>query len=194
MFRITRLIGLFTVLFVFTSFAVAQSTISQEKRKLISELVSVLKLDRQMGENMDTMLKEMQKVHIAVSDAAVDARNDLTVAEKKAEKALYVDSFRPLSEKFLMRIAERFDYEKYVREIIYPIYDQFYTEQNLKDMVAFYRSPTGQRFVETQPQFTQATIAALQEKFLPQLIMIMDEILQEEALRRNSPPAKAPVK
>ena len=47
-------------------------------------------------------------------------------------------------------VREAFKVDELIKEII-PLYDKYFTEQELRDLVAFYSSATGQRLIQTTP-------------------------------------------
>jgi len=153
---------------------------SDEKQKLITEIVNLFKMDTQMAQLTDSILKEMETTYPIGYNTAVDSRPDLTPSEKAKLKASSKASFVSFSEKFRSRLAGTVDYKKYIEDAIYPLYDKFYTEQELRDLIAFYRTPTGQKVIETLPQlFSESQIAA-REKLVPQVLPILQQMLKEE--------------
>ena len=45
-------------------------------------------------------------------------------------------------------------------KLIIPIYDKFYTEEDLKKVIEFYQSPVGQKMISTMPQLMQESMKA----------------------------------
>ncbi|VAX35961.1 hypothetical protein MNBD_UNCLBAC01-1152 [hydrothermal vent metagenome] len=64
-------------------------------------------------------------------------------------------------------LEELFDINMLVQNLI-PIYDAYYTEEDLKALVAFYTSPVGQKFFEVTPKIMaeamQVSVQYFQEK------------------------------
>jgi hypothetical protein len=64
-------------------------------------------------------------------------------------------------------MAELFRAEEVI-EAIMPLYGKYYTEEELKDLLEFYKSPVGQKVTEVTPRITRdamdATIRHFQEK------------------------------
>ncbi len=56
-------------------------------------------------------------------------------------------------------------------ENLVPVYDNYYTEEELKELVRFYESPIGQKFIEVSPEImlesAQASVEYFQEKITP---------------------------
>ena len=45
-------------------------------------------------------------------------------------------------------------------DIIVPIYDRHFTHEEIKDVIAFYNTPTGQKFIFSMPSITSESMAA----------------------------------
>ncbi|CAM3604200.1 DUF2059 domain-containing protein [Elizabethkingia occulta] len=48
-------------------------------------------------------------------------------------------------------------------ELLIPIYSKYYTEKELDDIIAFYKTPTGQKVIKTMPDMTKESMQAGQE-------------------------------
>jgi len=59
-----------------------------------------------------------------------------------------------VSEDFWTRMSDKMDVRELLDQII-PIYDKYYTLDDLKNLNAFYESPTGQKVITTMPQVMQ---------------------------------------
>lgn len=59
-------------------------------------------------------------------------------------------SFSSLSDEFWDGFMKEIDYKEFV-ELYVPIYDKYYTHQEIKDLITFYESPTGKKTVEKTP-------------------------------------------
>jgi hypothetical protein len=77
---------------------------------------------------------------------------------------------------------EHFRFEDLEPEMI-RLYTDLYTEEEIRGMTAFYRTPLGQRVIETLPQLSAASTRIAQERLqtvMPQLIQRIMEVMQEE--------------
>ena len=50
-----------------------------------------------------------------------------------------------------------------INNIIIPIYDKYYTENDIDQLIVFYNSPIGKKMISTMPQVMQESIAAGQK-------------------------------
>lgn len=77
---------------------------------------------------------------------------------------------------------EHFRFEDMEPEFI-RMYADLYTEEEIREMTAFYRTPVGQRVVETMPELMAASQRIAQERLqsvMPLLIQRIMEVMEEE--------------
>jgi hypothetical protein len=60
------------------------------------------------------------------------------------------------------------------------LYDKYFSENELKDLISFYKSPTGMKAIKTLPQLAGEATAKSSELLTPRITKIVDEILEEE--------------
>lgn len=67
-----------------------------------------------------------------------------------------------------------------MEQIYYPLYDKYFTEAELKDLIAFYKSPTGRKLLHATPQLTQAAMLKSNELLMPKIMVLLNELREEE--------------
>jgi hypothetical protein len=167
-----------------------QTGIPESKRKLIAEMVTLFKMDKLMAEITDGILKSMETTYPIGFNAAIDSRTDLTAKEKEQLKATSSQRYLAFSRKFRERLPQVVDFGKYIEQSTYPLYDKFYTEEELTDLLKFYRSPTGQKVITTLPQLMAESNKMAEEKLAPQLIPLLKQLVQEDLDQVGSPQKK----
>jgi hypothetical protein len=60
-------------------------------------------------------------------------------------------------EEFWNRFEEKFGSEDLIDQLV-PIYDKYYSKQDLDGLLAFYESPVGQKVLKTMPQVMQESM------------------------------------
>lgn len=76
---------------------------------------------------------------------------------------------------------EHFRFEDMEPEFV-RLYTDLYTEEEIRGMTAFYRTPLGQRMIETLPELSAASQRIAQERLqavMPQLIERIMEVMQD---------------
>lgn len=160
--------------------ASSQNKISETKRNLIAEIIILTKTDKQILEITDTILASTENSFQISFDRSVDQRTDLTTAEKQLLKAASKEKYQAFSRKFRERLPKAINYAKYIEDTIYPLYDKFFTESELRNLVSFYKTPTGQKVIETMPQLFREMSRLSEKTLLPDILKLLDEILKEE--------------
>ena len=70
-----------------------------------------------------------------------------------------------------------------MREKMVEIYSEIYTEEEIKDMTAFYKSKTGQKVLEKMPEIMQRSMELTQSRLgqnMDQLFIMLDEELGKQ--------------
>lgn len=158
------------------------AAITQEKRALLQELFTLTKLDKMMGNMMDAFLLQTQKdLPVMVEQMTGDPAADTKSQEEYSKRI--TESSRRISERLRELLPQRINYTEVAEQLFYPLYDKFFSEDELKQIVAFYKSPAGQKTIEVVPQLLQESMQKSSEILLPKLTPLINEVLEEERQR-----------
>lgn len=67
------------------------------------------------------------------------------------------------------------------------LFGRVYNDEDVRNLIAFYESPTGRKFIEKQQQLMQESFAAMQQRMQPIMQRISREL--EEATRKQFLPS-----
>ncbi len=176
--RILSLFGIFVFLLCTQSVVFGQQTISENKRKLITELVEVMGGQKQAISLMNAMMDSQEKVYFKLIENQF-ANKGLSESKKAQLSALAMETYKRISQKMRNRINE-LDLETFYDDLSIEIYDKYFTEEDLTNLIAFYRTPTGKKMLDNSSNIAIDSMNAVQEKMLPPLMKIIDEIMEEE--------------
>jgi hypothetical protein len=70
---------------------------------------------------------------------------------------------------------------------MYPIYDKYFSSDDLKELVAFYKSPIGEKFVKLMPQIYQESSAKTNEVLIPRIQAVIRQAAEEEKASLKGP-------
>lgn len=73
-------------------------------------------------------------------------------------------------------------------EKLTPLYTKYYTEKEIEDLTAFYKSPTGKKMVETMPDLMKESMAIGQKWGTDLATEITQEIERENKYQSPPPP------
>ena len=126
----------------------AQDPVSPEKASLIKEVVEAGRVQEYYLETMTSM---SQFAHDQAKDMVselIDKDKTLSPAAKAAAKQMTVDSVENILAKTRRFFSKEVNFDEFVEKVFIPVFDKHFTESELRDLVAFYRSPTGQKIVK----------------------------------------------
>jgi uncharacterized protein len=179
--------------------AAAQTEIKPEKQAAIKELIALINVDNKAEEMVEMFDKQMSGTRVAIINSILDERTDLSEAERKTLR----DSISVRSEEYARRFRERLmqklNYNEMIDEISMLIYDKYFTLEEIKDLVAFYKTPTGQKTLRTMTPLMTDTMRMMSERLLPKIPVVLDELQKEEKaeiereVNARKPRAKKPV-
>lgn len=158
--------------------------ISQEKRDLIKELLEITESSKNAEQIMDAMVRaELPKLVSTVLKNVPALDSDRPEIQKK-----FSDIVSRMAIKYRDRVAKKIDLNQLIEQVSYPIYDKYFTESELRDIVGFYKSATGKKAIAVLPQIVGDSMKRTNEILLPKMTSIMTEIITEELL--NALPRK----
>ena len=107
---------------------------------------------------------------------------EITGAKQLAIQAFnqIVESYRQTEPEIYEILHNEIDLEEMVEELFIYVYNKYYTESEIEEMIQFYKSPVGAKMVKLGPQIFQE-VSSIAEK---QLKEKLEEGLKED---RNSP-------
>ena len=158
----------------------AQDTLTDEKKRLLTELGSILELEKSFHEMTDLMLGNLEVTFPASLQAEIAKRPNLSEDQKRFAEKSVADTYKRVSRKFRERIGNAVDVRAYLDHMLYTVFSKYYTTSELKDLVAFYKTPTGRKTMEVMPKLMMESMSAAQQYFSPGLEKLTKEIIEEE--------------
>ena len=186
--------GLLTCL-VTIGFAVAvnaQQQMTPEKRALIKELLEVTGGQRNAQAIIDAILSQNEKNLPKLLSAIYSDDKTLTPDEKTHLQQEFAESFVRISKRLHELFPQRINLAQLVEDISYPIYDKYFTESELRDLITFYSSSTGRKSIELTPKLLVESLEKTSEIIVPKIQQLMKEVMNEELKRLDAqrPPVK----
>ncbi len=163
---------------------VISPAISPEKKALIKELLEITESGKNAGQIMESMVRsELPKLVSTVLKAAPALDSDRPEVQKQ-----FSEIVSRMAVKYRDRVIQKIDVNQLLEKVSYPVYDKYFTESELRDIIGFYKSATGKKAIGIMPQIIGDSMRRTNEILLPQMSSIMTEIIAEELL--NALPKK----
>ncbi len=146
----------------------------QSRRALAEELLNVV----QVKENTEKTFAMMKQVVDAQLEKIKSAAGP---TDKSAEISARIDKIMDL-------VKQEFSWEKMKDQYI-TLYADTFTEAELKDIIAFYKTQSGQAFIKKQPELMKRSMELAQKRMgeiMPKIQTMTKEL--EESIRSSMPP------
>ncbi len=151
-----------------------------EKKVVIDEIVKVVKAEDQIQSTMQATVNQMDAMYPSIVDSIVDGDDKIPSAEKAVIKAAMIKKHDDFNKRFNDKIFKVINFSEYTATVFYPLYDKFFTLEELKDLLAFYKSPTGQKFNSISPQFMTEIVKLTQIYLMPKIDGVVKELIDED--------------
>ena len=122
---------------------------AQTKQENIKVLFQLMQTDSVVEKMMNSMIPVMMKSIPQQQDST--AKSKLEATMKKMTEVM-------------MDITKRL-----MNEDMLAIYDKYYNEKDIKDLVAFYKSSAGQKMVKVTPDLNKDMMMIMVTKYIPEL-------------------------
>ena len=166
--------------------AIAQREIPPQKRALIRELFALSDMDSGAVDGLSPIVAEHHKSLAAMATASVENDRELDEASKvelrttiKKYLDAHVSSLEMRLQAFVTKDA---NVSQIIEEAATPVFDQSLTEEDLKALIVFYKSPTGRKLIALQPQLGRVVATGYNQKFEPQLSEFLRKANEEASL------------
>lgn len=156
--------------------------ISASKRALIEELLAESAAADTANAVAARALAELATVYGSLVDEVLAAEPDLGSSDRKLLRAELAD-FDAFAQAFRKRFDERIDVREILDAVYVPLYDRYFEEDELREIVVFYRSPPGRKMLQVMPSLMAEGQAETLALLQPQVMALVGEIL---AQRRNA--------
>ena len=158
----------------------AQTPISITKRSLIYQLLEMTGGRQQYEQIHQIMFAQMQQQIQPMLEQTIRSRGDLSPAMMDAEIAKISANIRTFLNQFGEAIRTEITYDQMLEQVYYPVYDQYFTEEDLRSLIAFYQTPIGEKLITVTPQLLQASMQRTNEVFMPQMLEIMGQLMEQQ--------------
>lgn len=184
MLRIRAELAWFLTLFLLGSYAAAQEPAGKApdpaKAALIEELIVTLKVEQNQQQVMETMQNAMQKQVGQIVDSQLKTLGDRGPAdgEKMRQAQADVGNFQ----RRLFALMNAHMSWRTMKPVYVDMYDETFTIDELRPLLAFFKSPAGQAFVDKTPVLMASTMKRMQRvvaDMMPDIQKLSAEFAQE---------------
>ena len=129
----------------------AAEAVSAERSKLAGELLTIMRQEQQM-KNAFQMMRNMQQKMLP---QMLEQNGVKLTADQQAEQKKMMDEVMNI-------VEEEMSWNK-LKPIVVEAYATTFSEQELKDLTTFFKSPVGQNFLDKTPMLQQQMMSSIQQ-------------------------------
>ncbi|MCE1245648.1 MAG: DUF2059 domain-containing protein [Firmicutes bacterium] len=170
------------VCFLFITASAGFCDISQEKKRLILELLKLTKVEESLQANIDQLMNEKESAYskLISEELLKEGKNDNNGDSKdKVRKTM-----SGILSKVKTKMLEKLDLGQLLVDVYLPLYDKYFTENDLKSLVDFYNSPIGGKMLKVMPQIAgeagKQTADYLRPRFSKAFNETLGEVINED--------------
>lgn len=157
---------------------------SPEQQALVDELLVLTKQEENANRMLDSML---QQIETTFPQFLTDTLSKTTELEDQALQEQVAALSTRLVKRYRELLPQRIDIGKITTQISASLYAKYYTTEELQGLIDFYRTPLGQKTIDITPQLSQEALQQSNQLVLPQVIEVVQEIIQEELGQPKAP-------
>lgn len=138
-----------TVFLFFLCISVFANGFSQTKQESIKELFHIMKNDSMMYKMMDSMVPTMaSQMQSQMKDSVARVKSiDVMNASMQSAKGFIPQMMDDMA----------------------LIYDEHFTDKEIKDFIVFYKSPSGQKYLSLSPEIMKEFMGTMMKKYVPEM-------------------------
>jgi uncharacterized protein len=159
--------------------ASAQTDMPAEKRALIRELLALMGGATVAEQITQIFLGQFQQNYTTMMQTLVAQRQDIS-AEERRRLLARLDSFEHFSRQFRAKFPQQLNVSEILDTVYSPLYDKYFNEQELKELIAFYRTPAGRKAIAVLPALMQEGMQGTAQQVGPRVMRLVQEIIEEE--------------
>jgi hypothetical protein len=179
-FSILTLLSIFLLLLVTVH---GQESPKTEKRDLIRQLIVVANVKAVSLAGMDSVMKQMDDAMPQILEKSLPSTDQIPPEVKDSVMNIIRQFSVRVSARFRRELPERINFDEVIEQIYLPLYEKYFTEEDLRALIAFYQSPAGKKFISVGIQLQQEAVQRSGELFLPKVLELVGEITKQEEPR-----------
>lgn len=160
--------------------AAEATKIPADKLKVIKDLLVASRTTRNAKVGFDLVFGQEIKGMTAGVNDRIDRNPMMTAAQKADAKRTVGEMLKRRGDRFTQLVNEQMNMETAIEEVFIPMFDRHFTMDELKEMLAYYKSPVGQKALDLLPQMSMEAATTLNARLLPKLREISAQVDAEE--------------
>jgi hypothetical protein len=181
--KIMTLVFVSLLVLIFLAAVPCSQAADKEKKediKVYQKFYKVTNAEGQYNQIINIMATQFQQGFIAGFREAAKKMENATPEQQTKFRELFQKAMESYTQKMKKKAAEVMPLNDLINNIYYPVLAQHFTEAEVQEMIKFYESPVGQKYISTAPTIMQETSVLINQKYMPELKKISAKVADEE--------------
>jgi hypothetical protein len=148
----------------------AAAPVDPAKQAAIKDLLDAIDAQKLVGAIGNSAQMQAKQLVPAILSDALSENKTLTDKQKQAAVPTLQKNAVPKLVDSAGQVFATDAFRQDAMQAQYDAYAKYYTTQEIKDLTAFYKSPTGRKFIQVQDQVGRDVVNGLMQKYMPQSI------------------------
>jgi hypothetical protein len=157
-----------------------QAQDNKEELKVYQKFFKATNIEAQYDQILNVMIVQLQQGFVVSFRETLKNIGDITPEQQEKLKQLFQQSMESFVKRMKVKITEVMPLNELINDVYYPAFSKHFTLAEIKELLAFYESPIGRKFISTAPTVMQESATTMNEKYSPQLQKIGNKIAEEE--------------
>jgi hypothetical protein len=150
--------------------AAAPAPVDPAKQAAIKDLLDAIDAQKLVGAIGNSAQMQAKQLVPAILSDALSENKTMTDKQKQASVPTLQKNTVPKLVDSAGQVFATDSFRQDAMQAQYDAYAKYYTTSEIKDLTAFYKSPTGRKFIQVQDQVGRDVVNGLMQKYMPQSI------------------------
>jgi len=150
--------------------AAAPAPVDPAKQAAIKDLLDAIDAQKLVGAIGNSAQMQAKQLVPAILSDALSENKSMTDKQKQASVPTLQKNAVPKLVDSAGQVFATDSFRQDAMQAQYDAYAKYYSTSEIKDLTAFYKSPTGRKFIQVQDQVGRDVVNGLMQKYMPQSI------------------------
>ena len=148
----------------------APAPVDPAKQAAIKDLLDAIDAQKLVGAIGNSAQMQAKQLVPAILSDALTENKTMTDKQKQASVPTLQKNAVPKLVDSAGQVFATDSFRQDAMQAQYDAYAKYYSTSEIKDLTAFYKSPTGRKFIQVQDQVGRDVVNGLMQKYMPQSI------------------------
>jgi hypothetical protein len=175
------------LLFLPPSIARSQTPMPDEKQSLITKLITTTGADKNVGTIFDAFMRAYIAMMPQIEEGSFKITASTPPGFRKELIALANQTMKTIADRTRQRVLDDPNIRKLELEIVSTVWNETFSEDELRQLLEFYATPAGQKLTRVGPAVAIETSRRTSEIIAPLIGRVFDEVQKEELEKLYEP-------